>query len=242
MNFNFLNISIWTWLIAISGIALVIFTFINEKVNNDEKLKEKDELINELKNIITGGDSYFFFQPQIVSGSNRILLLYKFSGKYSIYDSSIQIHEYDLIQLNNLKYNYQKVNTLTVNHSTLNPLIEMNYLLEVQIPNHSSPNSQFGKKYFMTIASRNGLIEEDIIIRKEGNNQPTIAYKVISHLPKFSESYPNYDHSTIKARNRHIDPAFPVHELDHTRGDSSWTAKFEFFTGSDLKINESEER
>ncbi len=198
----------------------------------EEQLKQKDEIISEFKNLITGGDSFLFLKPSKVSNTNEILFLMEFKGKYPLYDTTILIEEFDFVKVAQNEYKFQKSNQRTVNLGTVNPL-QANNFFQIKVPEPLGPNDQFGKRYFFKINSRNGMIEEDVYIRQEGTNF-SMAYKVVNFEPDYSGQFGGIGIGAIKRKVRHIDQIFPVHQLDHMEGGSGWKAEYEIQTGSNI--------
>jgi hypothetical protein len=42
----------------VASVSLIVITFLQQRRQNDEALKQKDEIISELKSVVTGGESY----------------------------------------------------------------------------------------------------------------------------------------------------------------------------------------
>lgn len=131
------------------------------------------------------------------------------------------------------KFRYQKVSDRVQALGTINPLINKT-LFDVNIPKLAG-NQQSGKWYFFSINFRNGMIEEDIIFRREGPNF-SHAYKVVRFTPEYLDQPQPYRNMKIEKKVRHIDPGFPVHELTHLKGDSGWIGVYENSSGSDISI------
>ena len=225
--------------LTICSIGVVVFTVIQQfrqrnevLADKKEQLKQKDEIISEFKNLITGGDSFLFLRPSKVINTDEVLFLIEFKGKYPLYDTTILIEEFDLIKISGNDYNFRKANQRTISLGTVNPL-RANNLFQITIPQPSGPGDQFGKHYFFKISSRNGLVEEDVYISREGT-QFSMAYKVVYFEPDYSGQFGGIGIGAIKRKIRHIDFTFPVHQLDHIEGDSGWKADYENQTGAKI--------
>lgn len=197
------------------------------------QLKENEKIISEFKNLITGSDSYLYLTPSKVSNSNEVLFLLEFKGKYPLFDTSIYVEEFDLVQIDTNNFQYRKSNQKLINLGTVNPL-QRNSLFQIEIPTSNNPTQQFGKRFFFKINSRNGMVEEDVYLRREGAHF-SMAYKVVYFEPDYSEKFGGIGIAGIKRKIRHIDPKFPIHELDHLNGDSGWKSQYEAQSGT--KIN-----
>lgn len=231
---NFLIIGL-----TVCSIGVVAFTFMQQYqqrkdslADKEEQLKQKDEIISEFKNLITGGDSFLFLRPSKVSNTDDVLFIMEFKGKYPLYDTTILIEEFDLVKINGNDYKFQNTNQRSISLGTVNPL-QANSLFQIQIPKSSGPEDQFGKRYFFKITSRNGLVEEDVYIIREGAHF-SMAYKVVNFEPDYSGQFGGIGIGAIKRKVRHIDPMFPIRQLDHLEGDSGWKKKYETQTGNDI--------
>ncbi len=225
--------------LTICSIGVIAFTVMQQFQQRkealdakEEQLKQKDEIIGEFKNLITGGDSYLFLRPSKVSNTNDVLFILEFKGKYPLYDTSILIEEFDLKQVGADTYQFQKSNQRSIPLGTVNPL-QRNSLFQILIPEPTNPSEQFGKHYFFKINSRNGMIEEDVFLRREGVHF-SMAYKIVYYEPDYSGQFGGIGIGAIKRKIRHIDPMFPVHQLNHTEGDSGWKADYEIQSGRNL--------
>lgn len=202
---------------------------------NRDSLQQKDEIISEFKNLITGGDSFIFLRPSSISDKNEILFILEFKGRYPLYDTSILIEEFDLKQIEGDMFQFQKTSQRSIPLGTVNPL-QNNFLFSVKVPKPSNPEDQYGKRFFFKVNSRNGMIEEDLFLRQEGVHF-SMAYKVVFFEPDYSGQFGGIGIGSIKRKVRHIDPMFPVHQLDHLEGDSGWKADYEISTGANIISN-----
>jgi hypothetical protein len=97
MNFDFLSIAF-----VFASVGVVLITFLQQRKQAEDQirtmnlqLEQKNEIIGELKGIMTGGESYFFLRPLKVANKNEVLFVLEFRGKYPVYDGSISIEEFD---------------------------------------------------------------------------------------------------------------------------------------------------
>ena len=224
--------NIVTWGIPICSVLIVVFTVLQQQRQNDDQLRQKNEIISEFTNLSTGGDSYLFLRPAKVSNTDDVLLSIVFKGKYPLYDASVFIEEFDLKHVSGNNYKFEKTVQRSISLGTVNPL-QQNTLIEIKLPPSPTPTSQFGKRYFFKINSRNGMVEEDVILRQEGTNF-SMAYKVVRFEPDYEGKFGNLGFKNIKPKVRHIDPGFPVHQLDHLDGDSGWKASYEEQSGTSI--------
>lgn len=220
------------WGIPICSVLIVVFTVIQQQKQTDDQLRQKNEIISEFTNLTTGGDSYLFLRPAKVSNTDDVLLSIVFKGKYPLYDASVFIEEFDLKHITGEQYKFEKTGQRSLALGTVNPL-QQNVLIETKVPQPVSATSQFGKRYFFKINSRNGMVEEDVVLRQEGANF-SMAYKVVRYEPDYESKFGSPGFKNIKPKVRHIDPGFPVHQLDHLNGDSGWKASYEEQTGTGI--------
>jgi hypothetical protein len=234
MNFDFLSLAF-----VIASIAVILITFLQQRKQTqdqlkarDEQIQQKNEIIDELKAIMTGGESYFFLRPSKVANENEVLFILEFRGKYPVYDSSITIEEFNYKITSPGFFAYEKVNQKNLDVGTIHPLRQKN-LFTVKVPVLNG-NEQFGRKYFFSINTRNGVIEEDVLIRQEGAHF-SFAYKVVRIKPKYSdEGIPSAGIDRFERKIRHIDPTFPVHEMDHLEGDTGWLGTYDEVSGTGI--------
>ena len=223
--------------LSICSFGVVMFTVIQQFrhraetiKNKEEQLAQKDELLQEFKNLVTGGDSFLFLTPLTIEDRGEVIFQLEFKGKYPLYDASIFIEEFDLESTTENQYQFQRISQRSLALGTINPL-QKNTLFNVAIP--KSDVGQFGKRYFFKISSRNGMVEQDVYLRKEGPHFST-AYKVIYFEPDYSGQFGSIGIGKIQKKVRYIDPAFPVQQLDHLNGDSGWKGNFEISTGASI--------
>lgn len=226
------------------SVGVIIFTFMQQQRQNqesiemkDEIIKQKETIIQEMKDAITGGDSYLFVRPQKVANSEEVIFLFEFRGRHTIYDVTVTVDEYNLKIIDSKTMTYEKVNRHTTNIGTVHPL-KTNDPFKIDVPVLGGYD-QFGKRFFFSIRARNGLVEEDVFIRREGTHF-SHAYKVVQMFPSFEPSQKASGIAKVFKKIRHIDPAFPVHELSHLQGDSGWLGTFEESTGTTVQLKEPE--
>lgn len=72
---------------VIASVSVVGISFIQQYRQNqesikarDEQIRQKDEIINEMKGIVTGGDSYFYIRPGKVTNTPEMLFTIEFRG------------------------------------------------------------------------------------------------------------------------------------------------------------------
>lgn len=82
VKLDFLTISF-----VVASIALVLINFLQQQRQSkksieirDEQIKQKNEIIEELKDIVTGGNSYIYIQPVQVAHTSQMSLHIAFSG------------------------------------------------------------------------------------------------------------------------------------------------------------------
>lgn len=223
----------------IASISVVVITILQQRSQSeealkmrDEQIRQKDEIISELKGIITGGDSFFYVRPSKVANTPDMLFTIEFRGKYPIYDASISVEEFDLIKVGENNWKYHKASERIIPLGTVQPL-NRKLLFQIQVPELQG-NNQFGKKYFFSISTRNGVVEQDVYVRREGPHF-SHAFKVVQMTPDYSDRPSNIGIGGIKRKIRHIDNAFPVVELDHLHGDSGWIADYEESSGATIQ-------
>lgn len=189
-----------------------------------EHVKNTYQIINEHRNLITGGDSIVFFRPAKSADTDEVLLTTAFRGKYPVYDVSVTVEEFDLVQTGKNAFKYQKVGTRTHQLGTMHPLSANHEFMKVRLP--AGDKSQFGKHFFFRISARNGVIEQDVHVRKEGPHYSQ-AVKVVMYIPEYASAH-DIANGTIRRRIKKIDAGFPLRELQyHWNGDSGWEANYE---------------
>lgn len=141
------------------SVGVLAFTFLQQTKQNAEaleaknaQLKQKDEIISEFKNLMTGGSSYLFLEPAKIANTNEVLFIFSFKGKYPLYDVSIFIQEFDLKQIGINKLQYQQSDQKTISLGTVNPL-QKSSIITVNIPTPKNKEDQFGKRFFFKINS-----------------------------------------------------------------------------------------
>ncbi|PJZ44835.1 hypothetical protein CH361_14445 [Leptospira brenneri] len=222
-------------MIGICAILIAVFAIFTQRQKNSKNIREKDDLILQLSNLITGGDSYVFIEPTKIIHSNEVQFIINFKGKYPVYDVSIFITEYNL-PISEEKSDYFEISKYQLGtFPTINPISFTKTLWNVKLPVEGDDFINFGKKYFLKIYFRNGFIEEEIFIRTI-NNEFSSAFKVISFEPDYENDHNLSPAKRSKPKVRKIDENFPISEFTHRKGDSSWTANFENSLG--LKISE----
>jgi len=220
--------------LAACSVGVVVFSVIqqvhqkNENIAAKEaQLKEKDELINELKNLITGGDSFFYIRPSIAHQQNKIFFSFAFQGKYPLYDATVHYREYDIIYPTNIAERYLVITERTAPVGTLHPLMhDTFYISDI---NPTDPTIR-GKRYFFRITTRNGLLTQEVLVRYMAGN-PSLAYSVVTMTPNYEDSTFGFSRDKTKKRIRHIDENFPIDEITHVHGDTGWSGKYEQMTG-----------
>lgn len=239
MKFDAISIAL-----LLCSLGVIVFTFVQQQKQNreaiemkDEIIRQKETIISEMKDIITGGDSFLFVRPTKVANSNEVYFLFEFRGRHTIYDVTVTVDEYNLKRLDPTTMTYEKVNRHTTNIGTVHPL-KTNDPFKIDVPVLGGYD-QFGKRFFFSIRARNGLIEEDVFIRREGTHF-SHAYKVIQMLPSFDPSQRALGISKVFKRIRHIDSAFPRHELSQLEGNSGWLGEFEESTGTGINLKQND--
>lgn len=217
------NLGLAEILIGLGAIFSLSGTLLLGARQGKEQIKTRDKIINEQRNLVTGGESYFFLRPSKVVGSDEVILVTEFRGNYPIYDMTIDIQEYDRVP-QGASYAYIATSAYSMQMGTLHPLKSSSILKQFTLPTQGL--NEFGKRYFLKISTRNGFVEEDIYIRGT-NNGYTQAYKVVQFLPKYGESTFGYPLDRIKARVKKIDASFPMTDLNHLNGDSGWNREYE---------------
>jgi hypothetical protein len=212
------------WLIGIGAICSVIGTLLLGVRQGKEQLETKDQIITEQRNLVTGGEGYFFLRPSRVTGSNEVILLSEFRGNYPIYDVTIDVQEYDRV-LQGQKYVYHPSSSYSVQMGTVHPLKSSSIFRQITLP--ANGTNQFGKRYFLKISSRNGFVEEDIYLRETVNGYAQ-AFKAVQFLPKYGDNVQGLSLDRIEARVKKIDSSFPMQDLDHLDGDSGWNVSYQF--------------
>lgn len=211
------------WLIIVGALFSVTGTTILGIRQGKDQLETKDQIIAEQRNLVTGGESFFFFRPSLVVGTNEVVLISEFKGNYPVYDVTIEVQEYDRIPQGN-SFVYHPSSSYNVQMGTVHPLKSSSIFRQITLPTHGF--NQFGKRYFMKISSRNGFVEEDIYLRGMATGFVQ-AFKVVQFLPKYGQNEPGLPLDRILARVKKIDPSFPMQDLDHLNGDSGWSRDYE---------------
>lgn len=181
--------------------------------------KQKQEIIDEHKSIITGGNSFIFLRPMKVGGHDETIFMIEFRGKYPIYDVSVSAEVFDL-----QGGRYVKTGQTMTPLGTVQPLQTMRTFERVALP-ISAEGVRFGRRYFFSISSRNGTIEEDVYMRKNGSTYLQ-AFKVVRMTPNYGQQ-PLGPIGEILRPIKEIDRGFPIQEFDHLEGDSGWNAKYD---------------
>lgn len=214
----------YTWGIFICTVVIAAFTLLKQAKQNqkdkerlESQIQQKEEIITEFKNLITGGDSFFFVRPSKVSNTDDALFIIEYRGRYPIYDSTVLVECFNYQNDGFGNWNYYKTETRRYDLGTVQPL-RQELLFQTKVPTNSS--APFGQRYFLKISSRNLLIEEDIYIRKVGT-EFKIAYKVATYSPDYSGDA-GQSMKDIKRRVRSVDDGFPLWELSHYQGDTGW--------------------
>lgn len=222
-----------TWGILACTIIIAALHLYKSDKDKEAQITGQKEVIEKLKDLVTGGDGYVYLKPARVIGQNRVLPLLSFEGDNPIYDVTVSIEEFNLVSIPGPKetFQYQKTKQESIQLGTVNPL-RQKLIRELTLPNVPT---QFGKRFFLSISARNTLIEEDIYLRIEGEHYSE-AYKVVTFSPDYERTPTgNIGIRAIQRRVRHVDPTFPVHELDHINGDSGWIGDYEQSTGTALQ-------
>ena len=200
------------------------------KANQDASLtlqKTQTEIIQETARYVTGGDSFIYVEPAKVSNRNVVLLLTKFSGKYPLFDVSLSVNEFNQHFRKN-SFEWFGIKQYLKQWGTVNPLKQFESLDKIFIPIKSN---NYGKKFFIKIDSRNFMMEVTIILRVK-NGIFSHAFKVIRFLPSYEKGvFGNEYIDKVIGEVRHIDENFPIEELEHVKGSSSWGARFNKSTG-----------
>lgn len=217
------SLGVAEWLIVVGALFSVTGTTILGIRQGNEQLEAKDQIITEQRNLVTGGDSFFFLRPSLVAGSSEVLLIGEFKGNYPVYDVTIEVQEYDRIPQGN-NFAYLPSSSYSVQIGTVHPLKSSSIFRQIILPTDGF--NQFGKRYFVKISSRNGFVEEDIYLRGTASGFAQ-AFKVVQFLPKYGEQGPGLPLDRIAARVKKIDQSFPMQDLDHLNGDSGWNRNYE---------------
>lgn len=152
---------------------------VNLTNRNTEKIQD------EVLNAVIGGNSLYFFIPSLLE-NKKLILLNEFKGDYPLFDVSLSIEKFRLKQLGPQLFKYEKEgSTEWLNLGTIHPAKSLEYFRDVEL--NQLTNDQDGYHYFFSFKSRNGIVEEDVYIRKEGA-QFSIAYKVIRHTFTYKNS------------------------------------------------------
>lgn len=219
--------------LLICSLGVLGFTLLQQRQQSEEALQQKNEVITELKNLVTGGNSFAYIKAHRVAYSNEILFSVEFKGKYPIYDATLTTEEQEIVPKDN-SFVYKSLGVKSQSLGTISPLLSTGTLFKIAIP-ETGQNGQFGKHYLFHINARNGSTEQDLLIRQEGPHF-SMANKVIFIEPNFSEENNSSKYKTFVKKIRHIDPAFPVHELTHLKGDTGWIGTYETATGTNITL------
>lgn len=224
--------------LGISSALVVVFSIMQQFRQNresleakTEQLKQKDEIITELKNIIIGGDSYLFLRPYFSPEKNEITFGISFRGKYPLFDVNIKYSEYDIIFPSNVKARYSKLFEIKKDLGTITPVSNDVYKFSEMPP---LGQMVYGKRYFFNITSRNGYVEQEVLIRKKDQGI-SIAYSLVYSPPEYSNDVFMVGYGKTRKLIRHIDQDFPVDEIAHMNGGSGWGGKYENSTGKEIE-------
>lgn len=209
-------------LIGIGAICTLVGTLLIGVKQGNDQIHVRDQIIQEQRNLMTGGDGYFFLRPSLLPESNEFILVGEFRGKYPLYDVTIEVQEYNGVAHGH-NFQYDLGPQYSVQIGTIHPLKSASVFKQLVLPISGVAN--FGKRYFLKISSRNGVIEQDIYVR--GTQHGFVqAFKVVQLLPRYG-GRPGSILDRIEARIKKVDSSFPVHELGISTGNSGWNQDFQ---------------
>lgn len=217
--------------ILICAVLIAILSFLKSQKDSDETIRNKDEIIKSFRDLTTGGDSFIYVSALNSNGSNEVSFLVNFVGKNPMYDVTIKVTESDIDYSNPNQISYLVKKSRDFNLGTVNPIGTGILFTDTISNNHLN---KFGRKYFVKINSRNGLIEEDVQIRFTNQDFKT-AHKVNVYEPNYSTDLFTPTYGITKQKLRHIDPGFMVSELDFLDTTPGWKSKYEIETGQLLR-------
>lgn len=199
-----------------------------EQLNkSDVVIREQQNLIEEQRNLITGGDSFLFLSPAM--GSGKLILSFNYIGRYPMYDVKVDVREFDYMLASPINF-YDERSPTVVEYTTVQSFINAKYLLERPFPVGSGHN---GKRFIVTIHARNCIVEQEIFVQ---NGEDVVANKVnviyTLAAARNREAYGKFRH-VLKSVNPNFDQkAFHPNSL---RGDTSWGGNYEFDNINNIK-------
>lgn len=193
-------------------------------VEQDQKtqrlIETQAKVIEEQRSLVTGGNAYVYLEPSNVMPEEKILLLYKHVGGYPIYDASMTIESWDAVRNGN-GFSFVNHKQEERQLSTVTPNQNFHYEREVNLV------GSLGKRYFVAIRSRNGIMEEDIYYLRFGKTMAR-AYKIVFLEANYGNQPLALPISKIRRIKKHFDSAFdPSAITDHRNGDTGWDANYD---------------
>jgi hypothetical protein len=173
-------------LLALAGTILSSFqqnTLQEQLQNKTEQIvaitnQSTEKLQNEVLNAVIGGTSLYFFTPFLSLETKTLSLLNEFKGNYPLYDVSLSIEKFRYRVTGPGQAKYEKVGQPEwVNLGTIHPA--KNFETFRDIDHAELTNAQDGLYYFLSFRSRNGISEEDIYVRKEGEQYSIVLSHVV---------------------------------------------------------------
>lgn len=183
-------------------------------------IETQAKVIEEQRNLVTGGNAYVYLQPSNVMPEDKVILSYKHVGSYPIYDATMTIESWDAIRSGDefSFVNHQREDRLL---STVTPNQNFLYDREVDL------GGKDGKRYFISIRSRNGIMEEEVYYLRFGKTLSR-AFKVVFLEANYGNQPVALPISKVRRILKYFDSDFDGSAIkDNRTGDTGWDANYD---------------